>query len=136
MPTKASAVKSSQVADDLSKISDEVLLKWGKDELVRRLRRSEAEKMSVILDHSNLMREVNRRLQQHLTEIRSLKVSWVEGNQRVPLSPPRFEFIVHKDKPRDRGYLVRTSRSTVGHNALQTQFALRKHVGSDMSNQG
>ncbi|XP_059929159.1 coiled-coil domain-containing protein 85A [Gadus macrocephalus] len=74
MPTKASAVKSSQVsADDLSKISDEVLLKWGKDELVRRLRRSEAEKMSVILDHSNLMREVNRRLQQHLTEIRSLK---------------------------------------------------------------
>ncbi|CAL8255230.1 unnamed protein product [Lota lota] len=74
MPTKASAVKSSQgSADDLSKITDEVLLKWGKDELVRRLRRSEAEKMSVILDHSNLMREVNRRLQQHLTEIRSLK---------------------------------------------------------------
>ena len=89
MPTKASAVKSSQVsADDLSKISDEVLLKWGKDELVRRLRRSEAEKMSVILDHSNLMREVNRRLQQHLTEIRSLKVSWAEGHRMGPLSPP------------------------------------------------
>ncbi|KAJ3610169.1 hypothetical protein NHX12_022263, partial [Muraenolepis orangiensis] len=73
-PTKASAVKTAQVsADDLSKITDEALLKWGKDELVQRLRRSEAEKMSVILDHSHLMREVNRRLQQHLTEIRSLK---------------------------------------------------------------
>lgn len=71
-----SAAKSAECpADDLSKITDDELLKWGKEELVRRLRRAEAEKMSVILDHSNLMREVNRRLQQHLNEIRSLKVS-------------------------------------------------------------
>uniref|UniRef100_A0A667Y0F3 Coiled-coil domain containing 85A n=1 Tax=Myripristis murdjan TaxID=586833 RepID=A0A667Y0F3_9TELE len=69
-----SAAKSAECpADDLSKITDDELLKWGKEELVRRLRRAEAEKMSVILDHSNLMREVNRRLQQHLNEIRSLK---------------------------------------------------------------
>ncbi|XP_010902474.2 coiled-coil domain-containing protein 85A isoform X1 [Esox lucius] len=60
-------------AEDLSKISDEDLLKWSKDELVRRLRRAEAEKMGVMLDHGNLIREVNRRLQQHLTEIRGLK---------------------------------------------------------------
>uniref|UniRef100_A0A673AH80 Coiled-coil domain containing 85A n=1 Tax=Sphaeramia orbicularis TaxID=375764 RepID=A0A673AH80_9TELE len=60
-------------ADDLSKITDEELLKWGKEELVRRLRRTEAEKRSVIVEHGNLMREVNRRLQQHLNEIRSLK---------------------------------------------------------------
>ncbi|XP_039995723.1 coiled-coil domain-containing protein 85A-like [Xiphias gladius] len=60
-------------AEDISKINDEVLLKWGKDELVRRLRREEAEKRSVIVEHGSLMREVNRRLQQHLNEIRSLK---------------------------------------------------------------
>ncbi|KAL0964434.1 hypothetical protein UPYG_G00323780 [Umbra pygmaea] len=60
-------------AEDLSKISDEELLKWSKEELVRRLRRTETEKMGVMLDHGNLIREVNRRLQQHLTEIRSLK---------------------------------------------------------------
>lgn len=64
-------------AEDISKINDEVLLKWGKDELVRRLRREEAEKRSVIVEHGSLMREVNRRLQQHLNEIRSLKVRWV-----------------------------------------------------------
>lgn len=75
-------------AEELSKISDEELLKWSKDELVRRLRRAEAEKRGVIVEHGNLMREVNRRLQQHLTEIRSLKVrrrrAWWFGPARVP----------------------------------------------------
>ncbi|XP_030628581.1 coiled-coil domain-containing protein 85A [Chanos chanos] len=66
-------------AEDLSKLTDEDLLKWSKEDLVRRLRRAEAEKMSVILDHSNLIREVNRRLQLHLNEIRSLK----EVNQKL-----------------------------------------------------
>nr|XP_046258717.1 coiled-coil domain-containing protein 85A-like isoform X1 [Scatophagus argus] len=60
-------------AEDISKINDEELLKWSKEELVRRLRRTEAEKRGVIVEHGNLMREVNRRLQQHLNEIRSLK---------------------------------------------------------------
>ncbi|XP_061646770.1 coiled-coil domain-containing protein 85A-like [Phyllopteryx taeniolatus] len=60
-------------ADDIAKVPDEELLLWGKDELVRRLRRTEAEKRGVIVEHANLMREVNRRLQQHLHEIRSLK---------------------------------------------------------------
>ncbi|KAL3049934.1 hypothetical protein OYC64_012072 [Pagothenia borchgrevinki] len=60
-------------AEDISKISDEELLKWGKEELVRRLRRAEAGKRGAIVEHGNLMREVNRRLQQHLNEIRSLK---------------------------------------------------------------
>ncbi|XP_031152764.1 coiled-coil domain-containing protein 85A-like [Sander lucioperca] len=59
--------------EDISKISDEELLKWGKEELVRRLRRAEAGNRSAIVEHGNLMREVNRRLQQHLNEIRSLK---------------------------------------------------------------
>lgn len=75
-------------AEELSKISDEELLKWSKEELVRRLRRAEAEKRGVIVEHGNLMREVNRRLQQHLNEIRSLKVRhrracWF-GPARVP----------------------------------------------------
>lgn len=61
-------------AEELSKISDEELLEWSKEELVRRLRRAEAGKRAVIVEHGNLMREVNRRLQQHLNEIRSLKV--------------------------------------------------------------
>ncbi|KAK2823918.1 hypothetical protein Q5P01_021093 [Channa striata] len=64
---------TESAADDISKLHDEELLKWGKEELVRRLRRAEAEKRSVIVEHGNVMREVNRRLQQHLNEIRSLK---------------------------------------------------------------
>ncbi|XP_078260899.1 coiled-coil domain-containing protein 85A isoform X2 [Rhinoraja longicauda] len=59
--------------EDLSKIADEELMKWSKEELVRRLRRTDAEKMTVMIDHSNLIKEVNRRLQVHLTEIRGLK---------------------------------------------------------------
>nr|KAF6328594.1 coiled-coil domain containing 85A [Pipistrellus kuhlii] len=59
--------------EDLSKVSDEELLQWSKEELVRSLRRAEAEKVSAMLDHSNLIREVNRRLQLHLGEIRGLK---------------------------------------------------------------
>lgn len=72
----------SKSAEDISKMNDEELLKWGKEELVRRLRRAEAEKRGVIVEHGNLMREVNRRLQQHLNEIRSLKVSRVPGRHR------------------------------------------------------
>uniref|UniRef100_A0A3Q4AXX8 Uncharacterized protein n=1 Tax=Mola mola TaxID=94237 RepID=A0A3Q4AXX8_MOLML len=60
-------------AEDISGLTDEELLKWTKEDLVRRLRRSEADKMSVILDHGNLIREVNRSLQLHLNEIRGLK---------------------------------------------------------------
>ncbi|KAM6956552.1 coiled-coil domain-containing protein 85A, partial [Aplochiton taeniatus] len=79
LPQLSKAKSTESPADDLSKIADEELLKWSKDELIRRLRRAEAEKMSVILDHGNLMRVVNRRLQQHLNEIRSLK----DVNQRL-----------------------------------------------------
>ncbi|XP_026165555.1 coiled-coil domain-containing protein 85A [Mastacembelus armatus] len=64
---------AESAAADISTLHDEELLKWGKAELVRGLRRAEAEKRSVIVEHGNLMREVNRRLQQHLNEIRSLK---------------------------------------------------------------
>lgn len=85
-----SIAKSESPAEDISGLSDEELLKWTKEELVRRLRRSEADKMSVILDHGNLIREVNRSLQLHLNEIRGLKVrrggvrglGWSGGHRR------------------------------------------------------
>jgi hypothetical protein len=67
--------------DDLSKVTDEELLQWSKEELIRSLRRAEAEKVSAMLDHSNLIREVNRRLQLHLGEIRGLKVSIGPGKK-------------------------------------------------------
>ncbi|XP_072349162.1 coiled-coil domain-containing protein 85C-like isoform X2 [Scyliorhinus torazame] len=65
--------------EDLSKLSDEELVKWGKVELVRRLRRSEAERVSLMLEHGSLIKDVNRRLQLHLHEIRGLK----DINQRL-----------------------------------------------------
>ncbi|XP_061084475.1 coiled-coil domain-containing protein 85A-like [Conger conger] len=68
-----SAKSADSPEEDISKLTDEDLLKWTKEDLVRRLRRAEAEKMSVMLDHGNLIREVNRRLQLHLNEIRGLK---------------------------------------------------------------
>ncbi|KAM6939853.1 coiled-coil domain containing 85A, like [Xenentodon cancila] len=68
-----SIAKTESPAEDVSGLTDEELLKWTKEDLVRRLRRSEADKMSVILDHGNLIREVNRSLQLHLNEIRGLK---------------------------------------------------------------
>ncbi|XP_024098258.2 coiled-coil domain-containing protein 85A isoform X3 [Pongo abelii] len=71
-PAGSSAAAAAPV-EDLSKVSDEELLQWSKEELIRSLRRAEAEKVSAMLDHSNLIREVNRRLQLHLGEIRGLK---------------------------------------------------------------
>ncbi|XP_055077912.1 coiled-coil domain containing 85A, like isoform X2 [Periophthalmus magnuspinnatus] len=68
-----SIAKTESPAEDISGLTDDELQKWSKEELVRRLRRSEADKMSVILDHGNLIREVNRSLQLHLNEIRGLK---------------------------------------------------------------
>ncbi|KAM4690244.1 coiled-coil domain-containing protein 85C [Rhinophrynus dorsalis] len=66
-------------AEDLNHIPDEELLRWSKEEIVRRLRKVEGEKMGLMLEHSNLMKDVNRRLQLHLHEIRGLK----EINQKL-----------------------------------------------------
>lgn len=88
---QSGAAKSSESGpEDLSKVPDQELLKWSKEELVRRLRRAEAEKMSAIVEHGNLIREVNRRLQQHLNEIRGLKVkSTATGVYTAPSFPVR-----------------------------------------------
>nr|XP_046223236.1 coiled-coil domain-containing protein 85C-A-like isoform X2 [Oncorhynchus gorbuscha] len=65
--------------DDLSKLTDEELSRLGKDELIRKLRRTDNEKMNLMVEHGNMMKDVNRRLQVHLHEIRSLK----EINQKL-----------------------------------------------------
>ncbi|XP_028836952.1 coiled-coil domain-containing protein 85C-A [Denticeps clupeoides] len=65
--------------EDPSKVSDEDLLKCGREELVRRLRKADGERMSLMVEHGNMMKDVNRRLQVHLHEIRSLK----EVNQKL-----------------------------------------------------
>ncbi|XP_038600203.1 coiled-coil domain-containing protein 85C isoform X2 [Tachyglossus aculeatus] len=65
--------------EDLRQVSDEELMRWGKEELARRLRRAEGERLALMLEHGHLMRDVNRRLQLHLHEIRGLK----EVNRRL-----------------------------------------------------
>ncbi|XP_023278680.1 coiled-coil domain-containing protein 85C-A-like isoform X2 [Seriola lalandi dorsalis] len=64
---------------DLSQRPDEELLMLGKEDLIRRLRRLESRNMALMLEHGNMMKDVNRRLQVHLHEIRSLK----EVNQKL-----------------------------------------------------
>ncbi|KAJ3581177.1 hypothetical protein NHX12_016955 [Muraenolepis orangiensis] len=49
------------------------------EDLVLRLRRADGERMTLMMEHGNMMKDVNRRLQLHLHEIRSLK----EVNQRL-----------------------------------------------------
>ncbi|KAM3917971.1 coiled-coil domain-containing protein 85C [Leptodactylus fuscus] len=66
-------------AEDLNKISDEDLLRWSKEDLIKKLRKVEIEKMNLMVEHGNLMKDVNRRLQVHLHEIRGLK----EVNQKL-----------------------------------------------------
>ncbi|XP_049755518.1 coiled-coil domain-containing protein 85C isoform X1 [Elephas maximus indicus] len=70
---------AATAAEELSQVPDEELLRWSKEELARRLRRAEGEKVGLMLEHGGLMRDVNRRLQQHLLEIRGLK----DVNQRL-----------------------------------------------------
>ncbi|XP_070105356.1 coiled-coil domain-containing protein 85C isoform X4 [Equus przewalskii] len=75
----AAAAVAAAASEELSQVPDEELLRWSKEELARRLRRAEGEKVGLMLEHGGLMRDVNRRLQQHLLEIRGLK----DVNQRL-----------------------------------------------------
>ncbi|XP_013869158.1 coiled-coil domain-containing protein 85C [Austrofundulus limnaeus] len=64
---------------DLLRLPDEDLLRLGKEDLIRTLRSLETRSLDLMLEHGNLMKDVNRSLQVHLREIRSLK----EVNQRL-----------------------------------------------------
>ncbi|XP_064483712.1 coiled-coil domain-containing protein 85C-A-like isoform X2 [Ornithodoros turicata] len=59
--------------------TDEELLRSPPQEMLRWLHRAEAENLKVMMDHGAMMREVNRRMQVHLMEIRSLR----EVNERL-----------------------------------------------------
>nr|XP_056707414.1 coiled-coil domain-containing protein 85C isoform X2 [Euleptes europaea] len=72
-----SSVEGSK--EDLTKMTEEDMLRWSKEELVKRLKKVENEKMNLMVEHGNLMKDVNRRLQLHLHEIRGLK----EVNQKL-----------------------------------------------------
>ncbi|XP_062267049.1 coiled-coil domain-containing protein 85C-B isoform X3 [Platichthys flesus] len=65
--------------DDLSQHTDEELQRYSKDDLIRRLRKVDGEKMNLMIEQGNMMKDINRRLQVHLHEIRSLK----EINQKL-----------------------------------------------------
>ncbi|XP_058511363.1 coiled-coil domain-containing protein 85C [Ochotona princeps] len=73
MAKPPAAAATAAASEELSQVPDEELLRWSKEELARRLRRAEGEKVGLMLEHGGLMRDVNRRLQQHLLEIRGLK---------------------------------------------------------------
>ncbi|XP_048341419.1 coiled-coil domain-containing protein 85C isoform X2 [Sphaerodactylus townsendi] len=72
-----SSVEGSK--EDLTKMTEEDMLRSSKEELVKRLKKVENEKMNLMVEHGNLMKDVNRRLQLHLHEIRGLK----EVNQKL-----------------------------------------------------
>ncbi|XP_028916461.1 coiled-coil domain-containing protein 85B [Ornithorhynchus anatinus] len=54
-------------------LTDDEMAALGKEELVRRLRREETEKLAALVQRGRLIQEVNRQLQGHLLEIRELK---------------------------------------------------------------
>ncbi|XP_055937883.1 coiled-coil domain-containing protein 85C-A-like [Argiope bruennichi] len=61
-----------------TRMSDEELLRLPPQELVRKLRRAEAENMKLMMSHGALVKDINQRMQAHLQEIRNLN----EMNQR------------------------------------------------------
>ncbi|XP_060116142.1 coiled-coil domain-containing protein 85B [Heteronotia binoei] len=57
----------------VAELSDAELGSCSKEELVRRLRHEEAEKLAALVQRGRLIQGVNRQLQEHLREIRELK---------------------------------------------------------------
>lgn len=70
-PYKTLSPSSSLVA--LSKVEDDELRGKKSDELVRIIRRLESESRSLVAEHSCIIKDVNRRLQIYMLEIRGLK---------------------------------------------------------------
>ncbi|XP_061599592.1 coiled-coil domain-containing protein 85C-A-like [Cololabis saira] len=62
-----------------SRLTDQELLKPGKDNLIRRLRILEKRNLELMLERGHLLKDVNGSLQVHLHEIWSLK----EVNQKL-----------------------------------------------------
>nr|XP_046228448.1 coiled-coil domain-containing protein 85C-B-like isoform X6 [Scatophagus argus] len=112
--------------DDLSQMTDEELLRCSKDELVRRLRRVDSEKMNLMIEHGNMMKDINRRLQMHLHEIRSLK----EINQKLQDDNHELrELCCFLDDDRQKGKKLSREWQRFGR---YTASAMWKEVGTYM----
>lgn len=112
--------------DDLSQLTDDELLRCSKDELVRRLRRVDSEKMNLMIEHGNMMKDINRRLQMHLHEIRSLK----EINQKLQDDNHELrELCCFLDDDRQKGKKLSREWQRFGR---YTASAMWKEVGTYM----
>lgn len=112
--------------DDLSQLTDEDLLRFSKEELLRRLRRVDSEKMNLMIEHGNMMKDINRRLQVHLHEIRSLK----EINQKLQDDNHELrELCCFLDDDRQKGKKLSREWQRFGR---YTASAMWKEVGTYM----
>ncbi|XP_006793054.1 coiled-coil domain-containing protein 85C-B isoform X4 [Neolamprologus brichardi] len=112
--------------DDLSQLTDDELLRCSKDELVRKLRRVDGEKMNLMIEHGNMMKDINRRLQVHLHEIRNLK----EINQKLQDDNHELrELCCFLDDDRQKGKKLSREWQRFGR---YTASAMWKEVGTYM----
>ncbi|XP_039981095.1 coiled-coil domain-containing protein 85C-B isoform X2 [Xiphias gladius] len=112
--------------DDLSQLTDEEMLRCSKEELVRRLRKVDSEKMNLMIEHGNMMKDINRRLQVHLHEIRSLK----EINQKLQDDNHELrELCCFLDDDRQKGKKLSREWQRFGR---YTASAMWKEVGTYM----
>ncbi|XP_034555962.1 coiled-coil domain-containing protein 85C-B isoform X2 [Notolabrus celidotus] len=112
--------------DELSQLTDEELQRLSKEDLVRRLRRVDSEKMNLMIEHGNMMKDINRRLQVHLHEIRSLK----EINQKLQDDNHELrELCCFLDDDRQKGKKLSREWQRFGR---YTASAMWKEVGTYM----
>uniref|UniRef100_A0A3P9PV77 Coiled-coil domain containing 85C, b n=1 Tax=Poecilia reticulata TaxID=8081 RepID=A0A3P9PV77_POERE len=110
----------------MSQLTDDDLLRCSKEELVRKLRRVDGEKMNLMIEHGNMMKDINRRLQVHLHEIRSLK----EVNQKLQDDNHELrELCCFLDDDRQKGKKLSREWQRFGR---YTASAMWKEVGAYM----
>ncbi|XP_049914650.1 coiled-coil domain-containing protein 85C-B isoform X4 [Epinephelus moara] len=117
---------SEGAKEDVSQLTDEEMLRCSKEELIRRLRRVDSEKMNLMIEHGNMMKDINRRLQVHLHEIRSLK----EINQKLQDDNHELrELCCFLDDDRQKGKKLSREWQRFGR---YTASAMWKEVGTYM----
>ncbi|KAM8832183.1 coiled-coil domain-containing protein 85C-B [Spinachia spinachia] len=111
---------------ELGQPADDELLRCSREELLRRFRRVDSEKMNLMLEHGNMMKDINRRLQVHLHEIRSLK----EINQKLQDDNHELrELCCFLDDDRQKGKKLSREWQRFGRH---TASAMWKEVGTYM----
>ncbi|KAM4632974.1 coiled-coil domain-containing protein 85C-B isoform 3-T3 [Polymixia lowei] len=111
---------------DLDKLTDDELLRCSKEDLLQRLRRVDGEKMNLMIEHGNMMKDINRRLQLHLHEIRTLK----EINQKLQDDNHELrELCCFLDDDRQKGKKLSREWQRFGR---YTASAMWKEVGAYM----